>query len=76
MAKHQYNAIKELLNSSLISYKQILKPVYYAFMRYIKEEYPNEYLKSGAELDETINEIVSAVEEIRKIKPVRLHPQI
>lgn len=67
IAKKQYNLIKQLFTSEVIDYRQKLKPVYYAFMRYLKEEYPNEHLKAGAEMDETIDEIISEIEKVRKL---------
>lgn len=42
-----------------------LKPIYYALMHYMKDEYPNEYLKMGPELTETVEEIIAKVEQMR-----------
>lgn len=70
IAKSQYNLVKELFESDIVNYKQIIKPVYFAFMTYLKDEYPNEYLKAGSEMDETINEIVIEIEKARNI-PVK-----
>jgi TPR repeat protein len=67
IAKKQYNLLKELFSSRVIDYRQIIKPVYYAFMRYLKDEYPNEYLKAGAEMDETIDEIIIEIEKVREL---------
>ena len=46
--------------------KSILKPVYYSLMEFMKKEYPNEYLKAGEELQETISEILKEIEYLRK----------
>ena len=34
------------------------KPIYYALMHFMKKELPDEYLKMGGELKETVDEIV------------------
>ena len=65
IAKKQYNFVKLLFQNEVVDYKQILKPVYYAFMQYLKEEYPNEHLKAGSEMDETIEEIIKEIEKVR-----------
>jgi TPR repeat protein/energy-coupling factor transporter ATP-binding protein EcfA2 len=65
LKKKQYKLVKELFKSDLIDYKQILKPVYFAYMRFVKDEYPNDYLKAGSELEETIKEIIEKVEDIK-----------
>lgn len=67
IAKNQYKIVKDLFNSETINYKQIIKPVYFAFMSYLKDEYPNEYLKAGSEMEETINEILKEIERIKNI---------
>jgi TPR repeat protein/GTPase SAR1 family protein len=67
IASKQYNLTKQLFSSQIIDFKQILKPLYYAFMRYNKEEDPNEYLKAGAEMNETIEEIINEIEKVRKL---------
>ena len=41
--------------------KDRLKPIYYLTMEYLKDEYPNEYLKAGEEMRETIEELKERV---------------
>ncbi|MEA5458903.1 helix-turn-helix domain-containing protein [Arcicella sp. LKC2W] len=41
--------------------KDRLKPIYYLTMEYLKDEYPNEYLKAGEEYRETIEELKERV---------------
>ena len=67
IAKKQFNMVKLLFDWEQINFKQIIKPVYYAFMRYIKDEYPNKYLKSGPELEQTIVEIISEIERLKTL---------
>ncbi len=64
IAKKQYALAKDIFSSNVIDYKQILKPVYYALMNFMKTEYPSEYLKAGSELQETIDEIILEVGKI------------
>jgi hypothetical protein len=41
--------------------KNQLKPIYFLTMEYLKDEYPNEYLKAGEEYRETIEELKERV---------------
>lgn len=66
IAKKQYQLVSQLFLSEVIDYRQKLKPVYFAFMRYLKEDFPNEYLKAGAEMNETIDEIVTKIEKLKQ----------
>ena len=67
IAKGQYNAAYSLFkDDSLIDLKQIERPVYYALMNYMKNEYPLEYLKAGDELKEMIIEIIGDIEKYKK----------
>ena len=43
--------------------KDILKPVYFALMHYMKKEFPNEYLKIGSEIKEVVDGVIKSVEE-------------
>lgn len=65
IAKGQYNAAFSLLAKEEPDYKQILKPVYFALMNYMKEEYPQEYLKAGEELKETVDEVIKNIEDYK-----------
>lgn len=60
LSKKQYHSAKKLFeeNSEL---KDRLKPIYYLTMEYLKDEYPNEYLKAGEEYRETIEELKERV---------------
>ena len=66
LAKQQYHFLlnqyrKE--NSLLAKYMQ---PVYYVLAWFMRSELPGEYEKAGAEIKETVEEIIKAVEDIRK----------
>ena len=45
--------------------KDRFKPIYYALMYFMKDKYPNEYLKVGAELKETVEEVIKEIEVLR-----------
>ena len=60
MAKKQHHSAYELF----VEFPQLqdrLKPIYYLNMEYLKDEYPNEYLKAGEEMRETIEELKERV---------------
>lgn len=40
------------------------KPIYYALMFLMKGEYPNEYLRMGSELEETVTEMLEKIDEL------------
>ncbi|MDV3877721.1 hypothetical protein CMU01_16955 [Elizabethkingia anophelis] len=67
IASKQYNLLMQLFSLQIIDFKQILKPLYYAFMRYNKDESSNEHLKAGNEMNETIEEIILEIEKTRKL---------
>lgn len=66
MSKGQLNVMHEIFSNNETNYKQIFKPLYYALMNYMKDDYPNEYLKAGNELKETIEEIIKEVENFKE----------
>jgi hypothetical protein len=61
--KKQQHSIYKLFNESSkkINLKDRLKPIYFLTMEYLKDEYPNEYLKAGEEYRETIEELKERV---------------
>ncbi|WP_457618419.1 hypothetical protein, partial [Lutibacter sp.] len=65
LAKQQtesaYNLFQQFPNL-----KQQIKPVYYALMTLLKDQYPKEHLKMGSELEETVQEILQQIEEKAK----------
>ena len=59
-AKDQYRLALQLFDEFPVL-KDEIKPVYYALMLLIKEDYPKEYLKMGAELEITVGEVLEEV---------------
>jgi len=66
LAKKQYYAALKIFNENPFDLKERLKPVYYALMYFLKDDYPNEYKKMGAELKETVEEIINKVRQWEK----------
>ena len=66
IAKGYYKDIEDLFDAENGRLKQHLKPVYYVLMYYLQKKYPDEYLKAGNELKETIEELIKKVESFRQ----------
>ena len=60
LAKQQAEAAYQLFEE-FPDLKDQIKPVYYATLSLLKEQYPKEYLKMGDELQETVDEILQQV---------------
>jgi TPR repeat protein len=61
LSKKQYHLALELFNQ-FETLKNQFKPIYYALMILLKDEYPKEHLKMGSELEDTVNEILVEIE--------------
>jgi len=59
-SKKQYHTAHKLFTENP-ELKDRLKPIYFLTMDYLKDEYPNEYLKAGEEYRETIEELKERV---------------
>jgi TPR repeat protein len=69
LANNQYEYLYQYFNSERGIEKQVkdrFKPIWYALMHYMQDQYPSEYLRMGDELSETVKEIISKVESLRK----------
>lgn len=60
LSKKQYHTVHQLFEETP-ELKDRLKPIYFLTMEYLKDEYPNEYLKAGEEIRETIEELKERV---------------
>jgi tetratricopeptide (TPR) repeat protein len=67
MSIKEFNIAFDLFKTDDFKYKQILKPVYYSLMNFMKNEHPNEYLKAGDELKEAIEEIIETVDDYKAL---------
>jgi TPR repeat protein/DNA-binding transcriptional regulator GbsR (MarR family) len=69
LAKSEYQFLYDYFNHPKVVAlhgKDQLKPIWYALMYHLQEQYPNEYLRMGDELEETVGEILHKVEQMRK----------
>jgi TPR repeat protein/DNA-binding transcriptional ArsR family regulator len=66
MAKKQYFLTRKIFNDNPFHLKDRFKPVYYALMFFMKNEYPNEYRKMGGELKQTVEEIIEKIHQLEK----------
>lgn len=65
ISKKQYYKTKELLELNEYNFKEKLKPIWFALMKLMEDEYPNEYKKMGSELESSVNEVLKEVKELR-----------
>ncbi|MCP5102625.1 MAG: hypothetical protein GY950_04565, partial [bacterium] len=63
-AQKQYHHVLALFNENKFDIKERFKPVYYALMVFMKDTYPDEYKKMGAEITQTVEEIVRLIERM------------
>ncbi len=66
MAKGQYYKAKAFLELPKYELKERYKPLWYALMTLMQEEFPVEIKKMGNELKETVGEVLVEVEKIRE----------
>ncbi len=67
IAKGQYHYVKGLFDDEALGLKDRMRPVYYALMHFMEDEYPNEYKRMGEELRETTEEVIKNIEELAKL---------
>jgi tetratricopeptide (TPR) repeat protein len=64
LAKGQFNLVDKWLTEFTL--KDRLKPLYYTLMYFMQDKYPREYLRMGSELQETVDEMLARVEELKE----------
>lgn len=67
LMRGQNNWVKKAFDVQGLDLKERMKPLWYAFVTLNQKEYPGELEKMGSELQESVDEILTDVEEIRKI---------
>ena len=66
LAKKQYDFVYNYFTGEkgqALQVKDRFKPVWYALMYFMQEQYPLEYIRMGDELKETVEEVVARVKE-------------
>ena len=66
IAKKQYHLTLKIFEENPYHLKDRFKPVYYALMHFMQNEYPNEYRKMGSELKQTVEEIIEKILQLEK----------
>ncbi len=64
LAKKQHHLLLELFTEEASRLRERCKPVYYALMQRLQDEYPKEYKKMGEELRQTVEEILAAADSM------------
>jgi hypothetical protein len=64
ITKKQYHSLYKLFQKDRPEIQEIFKPIYYALMHCLKDEYPNEIIKMGEELKQPVEDIMKRVEEM------------
>ena len=67
LAKEEYKiALNLFMDNTVVDFTAILKPVYFVLMDILKKEYPLEYLKAGEEFKDTIEELKTSINRLKK----------
>jgi len=66
LAKKQYYAALKIFEENPFDLKERIKPIYYALIYFLEDDFPNEYKKMGAELKETVEEIIASIKKWEK----------
>lgn len=69
LSREHQEFLYHFFNTEKAQKKQLqdrFKPIYYTLLYFLKDNHPNAYLRMGAELKETVEEIVERVEALRE----------
>jgi TPR repeat protein len=66
IARENYANIYRLFQDNRFDLKERYKPIYYALMYFMQEQYPVEYFKMGGELQETVAEVIEEIKRLRE----------
>jgi hypothetical protein len=64
IAKKQYHYVLKLFKENKFNLFDKYKPIYYALMHLMQDEFPDEIKKMGDELEETVNEILEQINKL------------
>ncbi len=64
IAKRQYHFIYQSFKENKYDMRDKYKPIYFALLSLMGDEYKDEYLKMGAELKQTVDEIISEIKKL------------
>ena len=66
ISKKQYHLTLKIFNENPHNLKDRFKPIYYALMHFMQDEYPDEYRKMGGELTQTVQEIIERIHQLEE----------
>jgi len=66
LAKKQYHYVLNLFKANQFEIQDRYKPIYYALMSLMQNEFPDEIKRMGSELEETVKEILIEIERLSK----------
>lgn len=64
IAKKQCNFTLKLFKENKFNLLDKYKPIYYALMYFMQDDYPSEYKKMGEEIKETVAEVVDVIKQM------------
>ena len=64
LAKKQYHFVLNLFKENKFEIQDRYKPIYYALMSLMQNEFPDEIKRMGSELEETVQEILQEIERL------------
>ena len=64
LAKKQYHTAYNFFKQEQYQLRDRYKPLYYATLHFLQDEYPSEYLRMGPELQETVEDILIEVAQV------------
>ena len=65
MARKQFHLAYRLFENERYQLKEKIKPVYFALMKLMHEEYPKEFKRMGAEVGETVDEVLAKIDVLK-----------
>lgn len=65
MKQEQYHKLKEFLEIQEYNLKEQYKPIWFALMILMKDEFPDEIKKMGIELEESVDEVLKQIEKLK-----------
>jgi len=66
MARKQFHLAHQLFENERYQLKEKIKPVYFALMKLMHEEHPKEFKRMGAEVGETVGEVLAKIDALKK----------
>lgn len=63
LAKKQFQFTYQLFKENKFDIREKYKPIYYALMYFMRDQYPDEYKKMGPELKQTVEEIIEEINQ-------------